>query len=96
MLRISTVVAATSLPNFRAAQLNLPSNLHSAAWNKLVRTPKDAMVVEFLRFRFPAGYKGPVHTTATDNHPSACNHTNDIASYISTEVRQGPWHARPI
>ena len=85
MLGIYSTVTATSLPNFRAAWINLPSNLHFTAWDKLVRTPEDAAIVEFLRFGFPSADERLFPTPVTDNHPSTRNHANDLASYLTMQ-----------
>ena len=45
-------------------------------------------IVDFLKFEFPAGYKGPVSTPVCTNHPSASGHIHDLAAYITTEVRE--------
>ena len=45
--------------------------------------------MKFLKFGFPDGYESLVPTPATDNHPSALNHTSDVVSYIAMEVKDG-------
>ena len=83
------VVVAIGLPSFRAAHLNLPSNLHFTVWDKLVRTHEHACVVEFLKFGFLANYEGPAPTPTTDNHPSILNHASNVTSYFTLEVKEG-------
>ena len=89
MLDIYSAVTATGFCNFAAACIIQPSTLHVSTSDELVRTPEDAKLVNLLRFRFSASYEGPIPTPAYDNHPSACNHSSDVASYIATGVREG-------
>ena len=38
-------------------------------WKKIAVTSEDTLIVQFLRFRFPAGYTRPVPTPSTGNAP---------------------------
>ena len=82
----SQLVAASTLLQHA---FNFLSNFAFKDWDKLVYTHDDALTVDFLWFGFPAGYEGPVPTTATANHPSATMHLKDLAIYIIKELRHG-------
>ena len=62
MLSIYQQVVAREAPNYMAASIQLPSNLAFEERECIVNTPEDSRVVDFLRYRFPAGYMGPVST----------------------------------
>ena len=83
-------------PNFFGARIWLPSNLYFKEWEALIQSPADALMVDCLKF----GYKGPVSTLATGNHPSALRQQRDVAAYNMAEVREGamlgPFSALPF
>ena len=57
MLDMYLAVTTTGFPNFMAARIPLPSNLHFRACEELVLSAEDARIVEFLCFGFHVGYK---------------------------------------
>ena len=57
MLDIYSAVSTCGLPNFMAACIPLPSNLHFKTWEELIPSAEDARIVEFLCFGFHVGYK---------------------------------------
>ena len=62
MLNVFQRVGAQGSPNFVGARINLPSKLMFSEWNVITHSDEDAQTVHFLRYGFPAGYKGPMQT----------------------------------
>ena len=90
---------ANSRSNFAGEHIQLPSHFVFREWSPLVHSPKDAHIVEFLRFRFLAGYAGTMPTPASANHLSANMHLTDVGGYITKELAQkamlDPFDHRP-
>ena len=55
----------------------------------LVHNEADIQTVDFLCYGFSADYAGPIPTTAMGNHASVTNHPQDLAKYITTELKEG-------
>ena len=89
LLQLYNVVISYGQLNFLGDRVLLPSNLTFEEWDVIVYTEEDASTVSFLRYGFPAGYEGPVLTPWSGNHPTATNHTRDVAAYISKELSEG-------
>ena len=70
-LRVCQDVPDMGSPNFSGAIIQLPSNLHFKEWEGLIDSSTDVLMLDYLNFAFPTGYKGPVPMPATSNHPFA-------------------------
>ena len=78
MTDIYNKVTEVGLPNYLAAQLQLPYNMHFPEWEALAHTPEDTTLISFLKYSLPVGYVGPVPTPAIYNHASALEHPRDL------------------
>ena len=61
----------------------------------------DNVICEFLEFGWPINYTSPTPPTqVSHNHPSACNHPDDVCQFIAKEVQllatAGPFSVNPF
>ena len=83
MLGVVTGVTGYAKTDFRDARLPVHTNLNLDKWAAICTTGVDALTLEYLTVKFPAGYEGPVPTPTLHNHPSAVHHSSDVAAYIT-------------
>ena len=99
MMRVYEAVTAMGSLKFSRERIWLPSSLHFKEWKSLIESPGNELMVDCLKFRFSAGYDGPVATPATGNHLTAHRHQCNVATYTIAKVREGammgPFDALP-
>ena len=76
-----------------ALTLNGPSpsihpHVNFEEWYLISNTVEDETTISFLKYGFPAGYKGPVPTPCFGNYPSATKHHSDVTTYIKKELSE--------
>ena len=90
LLRIYDVVRNTGLPNFLRAKIPLPHGLNLTNWIRYLPVYKDALLLQFLTYGFPANYQSPVRPVPTNkHHTSALTFPEDIDHYLATELSHG-------
>ena len=62
--------------------LQLPSNFHFMECEAQIESPAGTLMVDYLKFGFHEGYKGPVPSLATGNYPAALRHQCNVVLYI--------------
>ena len=89
LLGMHAWVTCHTEPNFQGVRIPVPTNLNIANWAALCVTKEDDLILQFLQFGFPAGYRGPIPTPTFHNHPSPVHHSSDVAAYISKDLKDG-------
>ncbi len=89
MHRVFEQVIATGVPNYKGAKIMLPTNLNISKWENAVSDYHDKEVLEYLKYGFPVGYRGPVPTSQPGNHASARQFPEDVQRYTRVEVEKG-------
>ena len=75
-------------PNAFSFRVPIPSRLHLDTWHHLLSDFSDNVICEFLEFGWPINYTSPTPLTpVSHNHPSACNHPDDVRQFIAKEVQ---------
>ena len=88
-------------PNAFSFRVPIPSRLHLDTWHHLLSDFSDNVICEFLEFGWPINYTSPnLPTPVSHNHPSACNHPDDVRQFIAKEVQlqatAGPFSVTPF
>ena len=75
-------------PNAFSSRVPIPSKLHLDAEHHLLSDFSDDVICEFLEFGWPINYTSPTPPTpVSHNHPSACNHPDDVRQFIAKDVQ---------
>ena len=86
-------VRDSGIPNCVGEQILLPSRLKITNWEKYLKAPKYAELLNFLRYGWPSGFIGPITVMDTslyeDNHKSANDYPDQVDAYIENELKLG-------
>ena len=88
-------------PNAFSFKVPIPSRLHLDTWHHLLSDFSDNVICEFLELGWPINYTSSTPPTlVSHNHPSACNHPDDVHQFIAKEVQLqatiGPFSVTPF
>ena len=89
MFDIHAAITAFGLPKFWGAQLILPSKFDFQEWEHLIYSDSDRESITFLKFCFPASYRGCVPTPSHINHSSTSRYPRHVQHCVEREVSEG-------
>ena len=82
MGRIYEAVSKAGQPNYRGISIQLPSNLQFKECAPQAHVEEDGCLIEYLRYGFLVGYKGPVPTNENNIFCSpACMRCDGLHNY---------------
>ena len=101
LTRIYDTVRSSGIPNYRGAQLPIPSGLNINQWLANQHKFSDKSLIDFLRYGFPASYEIDSQPICNlSNHSSALSHKTHVEHYLHTELGfnalLGPFDTTPF
>lgn len=88
MMKIFELVRATNKPNYKEAQIPIPSNIRVENWLPLLQDYKDKDVILFLKYGFPITYDSESPPVPTfQNHQSAIRFQKHVDNFVESELK---------
>jgi len=100
-IKAHNLVKESGVPNYRKAQIEIPSRLNIQEWESRLRDYGDRDLVSFLKYGFPLGYSSTdLPASVLKNHSGATQFPEVIDSYLETEISDsnilGPFFNNPL
>ena len=89
MLDIYVKVVSHGKPNFLGPRIPLLSNIHFNEWLAILHSDLEKETLQFIQYRVPVGFEGPIPTPTMGNHPSATFHPQAVTACIGKEIGEG-------